>query len=76
MKVPVRRGSSITSMNSFDYWEKKGRLDFGMFVIVVSWLLVIIMVALFVTGLHEKITIINWPLTVSEVCCVLLYRCV
>ena len=36
-----------------------------MFVIVVSWLLVIIMVAFFITGLHEKITIINWPLTVS-----------
>ncbi len=36
-----------------------------MFAIVVSWLLVILMVALFVTGLHEKITVINWPLTVS-----------
>jgi uncharacterized membrane protein len=52
--------------NSFDYWGKKGRLDFGMFVIVVSWLIVILMVALFVTGLHEKVTIINWPLTVCR----------
>ena len=51
--------------NSFDYWGKKAALDFGMFVIVVSWLLVMIMVAFFITGLHEKITIINWPLTVA-----------
>ena len=36
-----------------------------MFAIVVSWILVILMVALFVTGLHEKITVINWPLTVG-----------
>ncbi|XP_046842637.1 plasmolipin-like [Xenia sp. Carnegie-2017] len=36
-----------------------------MFAIVVSWLVVIIMVVLFVTGLHEKVTVINWPLTVS-----------
>ncbi len=36
-----------------------------MFAIVVSWLLVILMVALFVTGLHERITVINWPLTVG-----------
>jgi hypothetical protein len=52
--------------NSFDYWGKKGRLDFGMFVIVVSWLIVILMVALFVTGLHEKVTVINWPLMVCR----------
>ena len=51
--------------NSFDHWGRKGGLDFGMFVIVVSWLLVMIMVAFFITGLHEKITIINWPLTVA-----------
>ena len=51
--------------SSFDYWGKKGRLVFGMFVIVVSWLVVILMVALFVTGLHEKVTVINWPLTVG-----------
>ena len=36
-----------------------------MFAIVVSWLLVILMVALFITGLHEKLTVINWPLTVG-----------
>ena len=54
------------TVSSFDYWGKKGRLVFGMFVIVVSWLLVILMVALFVTGLHEKITVINWPLTVCR----------
>ena len=35
-----------------------------MFVIVVSWLVVILLVVLFITGLHEKITVINWPLTV------------
>lgn len=39
-------------------------MDFGMFVIVVSWLVVILLVVLFITGLHEKITAINWPLTV------------
>ena len=60
--IPVVGGGKI---NSFDYWGLKGRLDFGMFVIVVSWLIVILMVALFVTGLHEKITVINWPLTVG-----------
>ena len=53
-------------LSTFDYWGNKGSLDFGMFAIVVSWLVVIIMVVLFVTGLHEKVTVINWPLTVGE----------
>ncbi|XP_046842629.1 plasmolipin-like [Xenia sp. Carnegie-2017] len=50
--------------STFDIGGNKGSLDFGMFAIVVSWLVVIIMVVLFVTGLHEKVTFINWPLTV------------
>ena len=66
--IPFRGGGG--EFNSFEYWGKKGRLDFGMFVIVVSWLIVILMVALFVTGLHEKVTVINWPLTVGS--CLLL----
>ena len=57
--------SGQLTVDSFDYWERKGGLDFGMFAIVVSWLVVMIMVAFFITGLHEKITIINWPLTVA-----------
>ncbi|XP_028392253.1 uncharacterized protein LOC114516860 [Dendronephthya gigantea] len=52
-------------VDSFDHWGRKGGLDFGMFVIVVSWLQVILLVVLFVTGLHEKISVINWPLTVA-----------
>ncbi|XP_046842507.1 proteolipid protein 2-like isoform X2 [Xenia sp. Carnegie-2017] len=42
----------------------ESRLDFGMFAIVVSWIVVIVMVVVFVVGLHEKITVINWPMTV------------
>ncbi|XP_046842634.1 plasmolipin-like [Xenia sp. Carnegie-2017] len=42
----------------------ESRLDFGMFAIVVSWIVVIVMVVVFVIGLHEKITVINWPMTV------------
>ena len=44
----------------------ESRLDFGMFAIVVSWIVVIVMVVVFVIGLHEKITVINWPMTVGE----------
>ncbi|XP_046842630.1 uncharacterized protein LOC124436706 [Xenia sp. Carnegie-2017] len=51
-------------LSTFDRWGNKGSLDFGMCAIVVSWLFVIIIVVLFVTGLHEKVTLINWPLTV------------
>ncbi|XP_046842638.1 uncharacterized protein LOC124436712 [Xenia sp. Carnegie-2017] len=35
-----------------------------MFAVVVSWIVVVIMAVLFVSGLHEKIIIINLPLTV------------
>ncbi|XP_046841998.1 uncharacterized protein LOC124436115 [Xenia sp. Carnegie-2017] len=45
-------------------WGGKGSLYFGMFAIVVSWIVVMVMVVVFVTGLHEKVTVINWPLTV------------
>lgn len=54
-------GDSVTT---FDAWGRRSGLGFGMFVIVVSWLQVILLVVLFVAGLHEKITLINWPLTV------------
>ncbi|XP_028392090.1 uncharacterized protein LOC114516735 isoform X2 [Dendronephthya gigantea] len=53
------------TINSFDGWGEKRRLDIGMSVIVVSLLQVILLVVLFATGLHEKISIINWPLTVA-----------
>ncbi|XP_028392019.1 plasmolipin-like [Dendronephthya gigantea] len=49
----------------FGTYGKKERLEFSMFVIVVSWLLVILMAVLFVSGLHEKISVINWPLTAA-----------
>jgi hypothetical protein len=43
------------SMNSFDYFWKgpKERLDFGMYAIVIVWLLVTGFVALFISGLHK-----------------------
>ncbi|XP_046843405.1 uncharacterized protein LOC124437481 [Xenia sp. Carnegie-2017] len=46
-------------------WGGKGSLYFGMFAIVVSWIVVMVMVVVFVTGLHETVTVINWPLTVG-----------
>ncbi|XP_046843272.1 uncharacterized protein LOC124437343 [Xenia sp. Carnegie-2017] len=54
----------VNRKSTFEFWGNKGRLDFGMFAIVVSWIVVMVMVAVFVSGLHEKVTIINWPLTV------------
>lgn len=59
----------------FDYYGKKGNLQFFMFVVVVSWLIVMALFVLFITGLHEKLTAINWTLVVviiSAVCAVLL----
>ena len=46
-------------------WGGKGSLYFGMFAIIVSWIVVMVTVVVFVTGLHEKVTVINWPLTVG-----------
>ncbi|XP_046842008.1 plasmolipin-like [Xenia sp. Carnegie-2017] len=48
--------------------SEKSRLDFLMFAVVVLWIVVVIMAVLFVSGLHEKISIINWPLTVFISC--------
>ena len=53
------------TINTFDVVGKKEYLDFGMAVIVPSWITVMSMVVLFVTGRHEKVTI-NWPLTVCR----------
>ncbi|CAB4023903.1 Hypothetical predicted protein, partial [Paramuricea clavata] len=50
------------TINSFDHFEKK-RLDFGMYVIVIVWLLVTGFVALFISGLHQKVKCLHWPLT-------------
>jgi hypothetical protein len=54
-------------MNSFDYFGKgpKERLDFGMYAIVIVWLLVTGFVALFISGLHKKVKCLHWPSTVS-----------
>ena len=53
-------------LNEIDPDSKRSRLDFGMFAVVVSWIVVVIMAVLFVSGLHEKISFINWPLAVSK----------
>ena len=57
--------NSPAKINTFDYVGKKEYLDFGMAVIVLSWITVMSMVVLFVSGRHEKVTI-NWPLTVCR----------
>ena len=48
------------TINTFNVVGKKEYLDFGMAVIVLSWITVMSMVVLFVSGRHEKVTI-NWP---------------
>ncbi|XP_046842975.1 uncharacterized protein LOC124437010 [Xenia sp. Carnegie-2017] len=50
--------------NILESYGGKARLEFGMSALVVSWVAVIVMIVVFVSGLHEKITAINWPLTV------------
>ena len=45
--------------------EKKGNLEFFLAVVIIGWLMVMALFALFVSGLHEKISAINWPLVVS-----------
>ena len=65
----VNRKSTLVTHENFEFWGNKGRLDFGMFAIVVSWIVVMVMVVVFEIGLHEKVTIINWPLTVRKKNC-------
>ena len=49
----------------FEYYGKKGALEFAMFVVVVAWLLVIAFAVFFICGVHEKIPAVNWALAVS-----------
>ena len=44
--------------------KKKGNLQFFIAVVVVACIVVVALFSLFITGLHEKVTQINWPLTV------------
>ena len=57
--------NSTLLYNTFAYYGKKGALEFAIFVLVVAWLLTIGFTIFFVCGVHEKIPVVNWPLTVS-----------
>ena len=43
--------------------RKTDNLKFFLFVVIVAWILVIAFWLNFVSGLHEKMSAINWPLT-------------
>jgi hypothetical protein len=51
------------------YTRKTDNLKFFLFVVIVAWILVMAFWLNFVSGLHEKMSAINWPLTVSTSHC-------
>ena len=53
----------------FDYFGKKGNIDFFLFATVVGWLIAIAFLAIFVIGIHEKISAIPWVIVVSKEPC-------
>ncbi|XP_046841996.1 uncharacterized protein LOC124436113 [Xenia sp. Carnegie-2017] len=46
-------------------WAGTGSLDFGMFAMVTSLVVAMVMLVFFLIALHEQITIINWPLVIG-----------
>ena len=45
---------------------KKGYLQFFLAVVVIGWILVVTLFCFFISGLHDRIPAINWPLCVSR----------
>ena len=49
------------------YYEKKGNIDFFLFVTIVGWLIAIAFLIFFVIGIHEMISALPWTLVVAIV---------
>ena len=50
----------------FDVYGQKGKVQFFMASVVIGWVMVMALFSLFITGLHEKVSGINWLLCVSR----------